>query len=248
MNEVLKSIKENATSRMKNPIIGAFVLSWIALNINGVAKFILVSSSEKIKIIESKQWILTDDIIFPFLIATVYLLLLPVLNIAYEKMNDGYFNLKRSEIKNETAQKIAEMRKKTVSQEVEADVGYIRILKEKQVETWVESQSIRNREIIALKAKHSKFITSADEKVRDLQNTNNNSAIEIKNLRDNLNEMHADQASQRSVVEDMMSILDKTVKDIENQSGSASNSDLRKIKDISLKLRQEFMVWDDIPF
>lgn len=88
MNEVIKSIKENATSRMKNPIIGAFVLSWIALNINGVSKFLLVESTEKIKIINSKQWVFVDDILYPFLIAIAYLLLLPILNIAYERMNE----------------------------------------------------------------------------------------------------------------------------------------------------------------
>lgn len=248
MNEVIKSIKENATSRMKNPIIGAFVLSWIALNINGVSKFLLVDSTEKIKIINSKQWVFVDDILYPFLIAITYLLLLPILNIAYERMNDGYFNLKRSKIKNTTAQKIAEMRKKTVSHEVEADVGYIRTLKEKQVEKWVESQSIRNREIIALKEKHAKIITDNDERVRVLQNANNASMTEIKSQKENIKQLRAEQASHRSVVEDMMNILDKTINEIENQSGEASKSDIKKIKDITLKLRNEFNIWDDIPF
>lgn len=163
-------------------------------------------------------------------------------------MNDGYFNLKRSKIKNTTAQKIAEMRKKTVSHEVEADVGYIRTLKEKQVEKWVESQSIRNREIIALKEKHAKIITDNDERVRVLQNANNASMTEIKSQKENIKQLRAEQASHRSVVEDMMNILDKTINEIENQSGEASKSDIKKIKDITLKLRNEFNIWDDIPF
>lgn len=69
MKDLLKSLKDNATSRLNNPIIGAFVLSWMFLNINGVARFILESNQGKLDIIKNKNWGVTDDLLIPFLVS-----------------------------------------------------------------------------------------------------------------------------------------------------------------------------------
>ncbi|HEH9416534.1 TPA: hypothetical protein SIA31_000518 [Aeromonas sobria] len=77
MKDLLKSLKDNATSRLSNPIVGAFVLSWMLLNINGVARFLLEDNQGKLEIIKLKKWDFTDDLLFPFSISLAYLILLP---------------------------------------------------------------------------------------------------------------------------------------------------------------------------
>ena len=54
MKDIVKSIKDNATSRLKNPVVGAFVLAWTVLNINGVSLFLLVDSTTKIERLKEK--------------------------------------------------------------------------------------------------------------------------------------------------------------------------------------------------
>lgn len=103
MKDIVKSLKDNATSRLKNPVIGAFVLSWTVLNINGVLLFLLVDSDTKIEIVKGKSWSTIDDFILPLAVSIAYLLFLPLLNMAYEFINDGFINFYRKQRQNITA-------------------------------------------------------------------------------------------------------------------------------------------------
>lgn len=98
MKDLLKSLKDNATSRLNNPIIGAFVLSWMFLNINGVARFILESNQGKLDIINNKSWGFTDDLAVPFLVSIGYLVILPILNTIYSFIHDNCIDKVRDEI------------------------------------------------------------------------------------------------------------------------------------------------------
>ena len=83
MKDIVKSIKDNATSRLKNPVVGAFVLAWTVLNINGISLFILVDATTKIEMVKGKSWGLVDDFVLPLLVAVTYLIVLPLLNMYY---------------------------------------------------------------------------------------------------------------------------------------------------------------------
>lgn len=125
MKDIVKSLKDNATSRLKNPVIGAFVLSWTVLNINGVLLFLLVDSDTKIEIVKGKSWSTIDDFILPLAVSIAYLLFLPLLNMAYEFINDGFINFYRKQRQNITAKKLAIQKKETVIAEIESDVAYL---------------------------------------------------------------------------------------------------------------------------
>ncbi|MEI8607852.1 hypothetical protein P4S70_01430 [Enterovibrio sp. Hal110] len=166
MKDIVKSIKDNATSRLKNPVVGAFVLAWTVLNINGVSLFLLVDSTTKIELVKGKSWGLVDDFAIPLLVAVIYLITLPLLNMAYEFINDGLINFHRNRQRNITAKKLAIQKRETVIAEIESDMTYLKKLKDKEIDHWLDQKSVRNNEFITLKNRYSKLVSDSSEDKR----------------------------------------------------------------------------------
>ena len=170
MKEIMKSLKDNAISRLKNPIVGAFALSWTILNINGLSLFLLGDTPTKIEIIKHKNWMLTDDFLIPLSIAIIYLIVLPLLNMVYELINDGLINFYRSKKKNDRDKKLAIQKKETVIAEIESDISYLQKLKDKDIDRWLEEKRKRNEEFIAQKALYSKLVGDSSNDQRTARN------------------------------------------------------------------------------
>lgn len=115
MDSVISSVKENLNLRLKNPFVGSFVFAWVALNIKGVCIFFLVDTQTKIDMLQNKDWLFLDDLLFPLSISIVYLILLPFMNLLYDKFNDGWL----------TPLRLEESKKKTIAQ-IQAEYSYIR--------------------------------------------------------------------------------------------------------------------------
>ncbi|MCG6270677.1 hypothetical protein K6U70_00385 [Vibrio vulnificus] len=164
MKDIIKSLKDNVTSRVRNPIVGAFALAWTALNINGVATFILADNALRLEIVKNKQWLVFDDLIYPMMLAILYLVILPILNLVYEYLNDGVINSLRNKHRNKNETEMFVLQKATVTAKVESDEEYIRKLKDKDIERWLEEKSQRNREFIALKERYAALSAHLSEK------------------------------------------------------------------------------------
>lgn len=115
MKSIISSINDNISTRLKSPLIGAFVFSWITVHIKGVSIFLLVDTPVKIDILRNKDWLLWGDAIFPLLLSIVYLVALPLIHLLYDYFNSGWLAPKR----------LAISRKKTMAQ-VRAEDNYIR--------------------------------------------------------------------------------------------------------------------------
>jgi len=115
MKNIISSITDNISTRLKNPFIGAFVFSWVVVHIKGVSVFLLVDTQAKIDILRNKDWLLWGDAIFPLLISIAYLIALPLIHLLYDHFESGWLTPKR----------LAISRKKTVAQ-VRAEAKYIR--------------------------------------------------------------------------------------------------------------------------
>ncbi|MCG9718904.1 hypothetical protein L1D94_20000 [Vibrio alginolyticus] len=251
MKDIVKSLKDNATSRLKNPVIGAFVLSWTVLNINGVLLFLLVDSDTKIEIVKGKSWSTIDDFILPLAVSIAYLLFLPLLNMAYEFINDGFINFYRKQRQNITAKKLAIQKKETVIAEIESDVAYLQKLKDKDIDGWLEQKKARNNEFISLKKRYSKLVSESSEDKRK-------SLAELSEVRRELYTLQSEQANiekeqqkKRSIVEQSTDQLENLLKSIENRGSESqlSSTDIKNIRKQVESIRLEFFIWDEeIPF
>lgn len=115
MKSIISSVKDNINTRLKNPLIGAFVFCWVSLHIKGVSVFLLVDTPMKIDILHNKHWLLWGDAILPLLLSITYLITLPLVHLIYDHFDSGWLTPKRLEIS----------KKKTVAQ-VRAEVNYVR--------------------------------------------------------------------------------------------------------------------------
>ncbi|EIV8656055.1 hypothetical protein MA790_004301 [Vibrio parahaemolyticus] len=104
MKTLINSLQENTVSRLKNPLVGAYVFSWTIWNIADVMLFILSSNAEKIKMISESTFELANDLLFPLGISLIYLLVVPILNMLYERIVDGVINKYRNAFKQKTLQ------------------------------------------------------------------------------------------------------------------------------------------------
>lgn len=97
MKDVFDSVKSVLTLRLKSPILGAFVLSWILLHWKGILLFILVDTPQKIEMIHSKEMLFKDDVLFPSFFAFLALIGLPIQQLIYETIVEGKINVQRIE-------------------------------------------------------------------------------------------------------------------------------------------------------
>ncbi|KPL98287.1 hypothetical protein [Vibrio splendidus] len=248
MKDILKSLKDNATSRLNNPVVGAFVLAWCALNINGLATFLLSDNARKLEIVANKHWSVFEDVAIPLVISFTYLVLLPVLNLAYEYVSDGVINSMRDKQKNthDTAKFLR--LKSTVAAKVEADEEFIRKLKDQQIEGWLEQQSMRNKEFIQLKDRYSSLLVQLNERDQTLAVSRAQWSSDMKKMKDSNDLVEADSVSKLTYLESTLEEFSKILNSNDNQLVEHDIKELRsKVSEIRFKF--EIMDWDDdIPF
>lgn len=250
MKDLLKSLKDNATSRLNNPIVGAFVLSWMFLNINGVARFILEGNQGKLDIIKNKNWGFTDDLVIPFLVSIGYLVLLPILNAVYSFIHDNCIDKVRDENSNKAQKDAFLRRKETVSAKIESTDEYVVKLKDKELDLWAEQKLELIREIINLKGKYSKLLSDFELRSKEFRSENNKMSLSIRQLEDANKNLSAQDSEQRDYIRKVVTNLDKLLNSIENKILSDNKLDeIEKIRNEISDVRNKFYLWDDdIPF
>jgi len=89
MREIINSFIDNSKERIKNPFIGAFIISWIAFNWKPI--FIILFSSkaieERIEIVEISYVDLLYNLWLPLIFACIYVAILPYLMLLFDKIS-----------------------------------------------------------------------------------------------------------------------------------------------------------------
>ncbi|AYO19613.1 hypothetical protein D0856_05455 [Vibrio owensii] len=248
MKDIFKSLRDNATSRLKNPVVGAFCLAWCALNINGLAIFVLSDNESKLKIISGKTWSIGEDIAFPLFVAIIYLLFLPLLNLAYEFVNDGLINNFRDKQQNQNDTLRFIRQKSTVSAKVEADEEYIRKLKDRDIDDWISEKGARNSEFISQKEKYSRLLATLNEKEHHFavsrgQFENDYNLVKLK-----LDDVELESAIRLSFLEQALSEIEKSLDSLDQHDDSVVKEDTKELRENLEKIKVKFGIWDDIPF
>ena len=102
IKDMVVSVFETSKDRLKNPIIGAFVLSWLAINWRIV--MILLFSSEKIEdkinYIETHYFYINYNLWIPLGFAIFYILALPYLMVLFDWLSQKGVQIRRLISKN----------------------------------------------------------------------------------------------------------------------------------------------------
>ncbi|MEZ9831902.1 hypothetical protein AB4270_21840 [Vibrio cyclitrophicus] len=217
MKQILSSLQDVTLSRIRNPILGAFFLSWIALNIKGVAIFLLNSVPEKITQIKNWQANSIDDLLIPLLLSLVYLLVLPLLQIAYQYIDEGFFQSKKFKIKHQSLRSYYKGMREVNEYKAESDEQRIAKLKEENLLTWPDEK--KRISAIALNNKED-----FSKKVSELRE------IEIR-VEPALNELH----NTSKAYECYMSELSMMKNNLRDTGVDNDSNELREVLDLIVK-------------
>lgn len=163
MKAILNSLQENTLSRLKNPIIGAFIFSWSIWNVSDVIIFILSDTESKLKIIQTSKMTVYDNLLAPLFICSLYLFALPLLSAGYEIILDGIINKFRNSYKQKHLQEYYASVKKTVIAKLDADEDENRKIREKELEKWGEEKTRMSKICLKFKQEYSEKISKIDE-------------------------------------------------------------------------------------
>lgn len=86
MKGIITSILDTAKDRLKNPFIGAFAISWIAINWKPITFFLFSNQTieKRIEIIELNYESNSNIIFLPLIIASSYIIILPYLMLIFD--------------------------------------------------------------------------------------------------------------------------------------------------------------------
>lgn len=228
MKEIIKSVKENIDLRVKNPIVGALFISWVTVNIKDIAIIFFMSNDERIKFIKSMTFDLESNILLPSAIAAFYLIALPYLHLLYDRITLS-FNLKRNNIKFESAMAEAKNKEKLGIQKAKYQPERINKLIELNLVDW---ENEREKLIEDLKSQEKIILSNRDE----LKKIN-------RELGKRQNEINEDRHVIKVQLAEIDSVINKCIEKNEISKKIADDL-LRKIEPI----RFQFNEFNQIPF
>ncbi|MDF4385727.1 hypothetical protein R8N68_01660 [Vibrio sp. 1974] len=82
--EFFKPVAEAITHRMKSPLVGTFILSWVLINHSFLLEFIFSSLDSKVMIAKESRFSLTTDLIYPFGLTLLYLVVVPAIQLGVD--------------------------------------------------------------------------------------------------------------------------------------------------------------------
>ena len=237
MKTLINSLQENTTNRLKNPLIGAFVFSWTIWNSSDLLVFLLSASERKIALVEQAKFNLTNDLFAPFGLTLMYLLLVPVLNMLYERLIDGVVNKHRNAFNQKTLQQHYYTVKKTTIAKLDSDEEENRKLRDRQLDTWADEKRQMSESVIGFRREYS-------EKMARIDNEINSYKEEIRRLTSEVYDLNTE-------VENFQKGLTRIVRDVDldvEQLLSVRDLPLpaedaaKKIKESSIKAKKVLKV------
>ncbi|EKO3395746.1 ANIS5 family metal-binding protein [Vibrio fluvialis] len=220
MKTLLNSLQENTISRLKNPLVGAYVFSWTIWNITDVIIFLLSDTSGKIAMVKGATFELHNDFLVPLGLCFIYLVFVPVLNMCYERVVDGVINKRRNAFKQKTLQDHYYSVKKTTVAKLDSDEEENRKLRDRQLDHWVAEKQKMSETIIQFRSDHADKMARIDS--------------EVANYREEIRRLTGDVYDTTTEAEAIRSDLTRAVKDIRESIEKLKNIKTLPVEALSI--------------
>ncbi|MBW3846202.1 hypothetical protein [Aeromonas hydrophila] len=89
MIEIVSDIQKTIENRIKNPLLIAFFISWVAVHAKEILYFLYSSNEQKLILLHNYKFALLCDFALPAAFTIGYVIILPLINIAYLKKIKG---------------------------------------------------------------------------------------------------------------------------------------------------------------
>lgn len=147
MKELLQTILTTSKERVSNPIIGTFILSWLAFNWRPLIFIFFANQKieDKIKYIDSNFSNISNLLYFPLITMVVYVLIIPYLNLIFEFLLE-YSRIKRNFISISKQKQLIENKKELAIEEIKLEEAQTEFKERKNQNKLIEDL---NKSIIA---------------------------------------------------------------------------------------------------
>ncbi|SHJ70593.1 hypothetical protein SAMN04487911_13138 [Arenibacter nanhaiticus] len=97
MKGIITAILDTSKDRLKNPFIGAFAISWIAINWKPIVTFLFSSKTveKRIELIELNYESTWNILFLPLIIAGIYIIVLPYLMLIFDLISNNALKKKK---------------------------------------------------------------------------------------------------------------------------------------------------------
>lgn len=122
MTDIIKSIIDTAKERIKNPFIGTFIFAWLVFNWRPISVFLFSKHRMETRIsrINIEYTDIYNFIVWPLLLAIVYMILIPSISLAFDWIMKK-IHFKRKDFKNDYVIKDIELKTDTAIEEAKLE-------------------------------------------------------------------------------------------------------------------------------
>lgn len=214
MKDFLSALNSALTSRINNPVIGAFLLSWMFFNATDILIFILSSTPEKIAILsgnstslpvpsETPKW---DYFIAPVILALGYIFLIPYIQHHLDKLKFKFIDKKRIESHNERELERYKAMAKVSKERVKTSDELNRAISIKDLENWEKQRSDFKTDTENLRNQ----ISNLNEQVKTIQGEKETLLDEVKYKESNEIELNSKIRELETSYTEIKALLDSS--------------------------------------
>jgi hypothetical protein len=241
MKELVSAITQATANRLKAPILGSFILSWVTVNHSLVLTFLFSTSEQKIKLLnaESTFWTMEPSLFlsppmmtmaYPVLATIIYTFGLPLVQHLVDSLKFNFVDSKRIQKKHETDKFKFESQVNVSKAQAESHVDYWREKLSRDLDKWDEQRSTFESDITNLRETRD----SLQHQLNSSNSIQTNLSEEIEKLRQELHELKIEHTENE---DRWNSRLNENFK--ENEALLTENEELLAEKDKVVKQLQE---------
>lgn len=171
MKELLNTIFATSKERVSNPIIGTFIISWIAFNWKPII-FIIISDQkieEKIAYIDLNFSNIGNILVFPLLAVILYVLVVPYINLLFEYLLE-FSRIKRNMISIAKQKQLIENKKQLAIEEIRLEEAKTDFRERKNHNEMIENLQRqleeKDNQLTEEIEKSEKLLTNAQQQLR----------------------------------------------------------------------------------
>ncbi|MFS1873562.1 hypothetical protein FCV66_06860 [Enterovibrio norvegicus] len=219
LQELIGSAKEAISSRVSNPFVFGFVISWVLWNVQGVLVFAFSDNAARLAMLQSASFDLQKDLIYPALSTISYLVLMPGANLLY-LMISLYFEKAKDALEHRGSMESLVRAKEKNREIIENDLEILKAERLSEVKGWPGRKALYAHEFFELKKKHSEAIYSLQkehieyEKVQqsmtdELQKKLNLNHILYEAQKEEIEQLKSDQVAPMKKVDEILKAYDR---------------------------------------
>lgn len=205
LQEFIGSAKEAILSRVSNPFVFGFVISWVLWNVQGVLVFAFSDNAARLAMLQGASFDLQKDLIYPALSTITYLVLMPGANLLH-LMISLYFEKAKDALEHRGSMESLVRSKEKNREIIENDLEILKAERLSEVKGWPGRKALYAHEFFELKKKHSEAIYSLQKEHIECEKVQQSMTDE---LQKKLNLNHILYEAQKEKIDEILKAYDR---------------------------------------